>query len=77
MKWTKDFVWEKIESVVPNIRLSGASMPEALKTAAVYLFILNEGYHSGSYRAYVIQSALKELQSFGFLTFGDVAEDWL
>lgn len=76
MKWTQEFVWEKIESVVPNIRLSGAAMPEALKMAAVDLFLLGEGRHSGSYRAYVIESALKELYSASFMTFGDVDRDW-
>lgn len=76
MKWTQEYVWEKIESVVPNIRLSGAAMPEALKIAAVDLFLMNEGYHCGSYRSYVIETALKELYSEGFMTFGDKNEDW-
>lgn len=76
MKWTQEFVWEKIESVVPNIRLSGAEMPEALKMAAVNLFLLGEGQHSDSYRAYVIECALKELYNTGFMTFGDVDRDW-
>lgn len=77
MKWTQEFVWEKIESIIPTARLSGASLPEALRDAAVNLFLVDEGYHNGSYRAYVIKTCIKELRAQGWLTFGGIDEDWL
>lgn len=76
MRWTTDYVWSKIESLVPTARICGDSIPEALKWAAVELLILEENQLQGSWRAYVIAECLKELRQIGYLTEGSVAEDW-
>lgn len=77
MKWTYDFVWTKVESLVPNARLCGYALPEALKQAAVELFLLDENHHNGSYRSYVVSDCIKELKTVGYLTQGSVEEDWM
>ena len=74
--WTEEYVWQKIESVVPYARLSGMVMPKALEKAAVELFLMGEGEHNGSWRAYVVEECLKALKAKGFLEFGDVEQDW-
>ena len=74
--WTEEYVWQKIESVVPYARLSGMVMPKALEKAAVELFLMGEGEHNGSWRALVVEECLKSLNERGFLTFGDVGKDW-
>ena len=76
MKWSKDYVQSKIIEIVPHQEFSKQSLPEALKDAAVELFLKDEGFHNGSYRAYVIMVALKELRKDGYLSFGSVNEDW-
>lgn len=77
MKWKLDYVWDKVESVVPNARSFGYAIPEALKAAAVELFIIGEGHHNGSFRAYVICDCILELKSVGYLTEGNITEDWM
>lgn len=77
MKWKISYVWDKIESVIPNARSFGYEVPEALKAAAVELFLKDEGNHNGSYRAYVISTCILEIKSVGYLTQGDVDEDWV
>lgn len=76
MKWTQDYVWSKVEQMVPNAQLAGMSLPEALKAAAVEFFLVDEGAHCGSYRAWVVEACLKELREQGFITFGTIDEDW-
>ena len=76
MKWTQEYVWEKVESVVPNARLSYNALPEALNRAAVDLFLQSEVRHTGSYRAYVIEACILELRQNGLLSFGSVGKDW-
>jgi hypothetical protein len=77
MKWKIDYVWTKIESVIPDARSFGYAIPEALKAAAIELFILDEGHHNGSFRAYVISTCLLELKAVGYLTEGTISEDWI
>jgi hypothetical protein len=77
MKWTQEYVWEKIESIIPNAAISELALPEALNCAALGLFLLDETEDDGSYRAYVIKTCIEELRSQGWLTFGDKDEDWL
>lgn len=76
MKWTYNYVWEKVESVIPTAREFGFVLPQALEKAAVKLFLEGEGPDTGSYRAYVISEGIKELKTKGFLEFGDVEKDW-
>lgn len=76
MRWTTDYVWSKVESLVITGRISGVSLPEALKSAAVELLILEENQLQGSWRAFVIAECLKELRSVGYLTEGVVSCDW-
>ena len=76
MKWTTEFVWAKIESIIPVARVCGYDIPEALKACAVELFLSNEGHH-GTYRAYVIAECIKELKTVGYLTAGTIDEDWM
>lgn len=76
MKWTYDYVWGKIESVIPDAKSFGYQIPEALKAAAVELFLKNEGKNTGSYRAYVIETCIIELKDVGYLTSGTVEVDW-
>ncbi|MNV95804.1 hypothetical protein D3C71_1907400 [compost metagenome] len=76
MKWSHEYVWSKVEELVPNARLCGYDLPKAVEKAAVELFLLDEGMHNGSYRAYVIEECIKELRSKGWLDFGDVEVDW-
>lgn len=77
MKWTTEYVWDKVESIIPVARICGYQLPEALKAAAVELFLMDEGLHNGSYRAYVISECILELKNTGFLTSGGVDEDWM
>lgn len=77
MKWTTEYVWAKVDSVIPGAKSFGYELPEALRAAAVELFLLGEGLHSGSYRGYVIEICIKELKSVGYLTSGTVDEDWM
>lgn len=77
MKWTEDYVWAKIDSIIPGAKSFGYAIPEALKSCAVELFLENEGRHNGSYRAYVIEKCILELKDTGFLTCGSVSEDWM
>lgn len=77
MKWSNEYVWSKIVSILPNARHAGNDLPSALNQAAVELFLLNEGLHNGSYRAYVIEECIKEIRSKGWLDFGDVDKDWI
>lgn len=77
MKWTQEYVWSKVEEIVPTARIAEMALPEALEDAAVNLFLLDEGMHNGSYRAYVVEVCIKELRSQGWLTFGEISEDWL
>lgn len=77
MKWKLDYVWDKVESVIPNARSFGYAIPEALKAAAIELFLVDEGHHNGSYRAYVIGACILELKSVGYLTEGTITEDWM
>lgn len=77
MKWKTEFVWSKVESVIPNARSFGYAIPEALKAAAVELFLSDEGHLNGSYRAYVIGACITELKTVGYLTEGTVEEDWM
>lgn len=77
MKWKTEFVWEKIESVIPNARSFGYGIPEALKACAVELFLKDESPYAGSYRSYVIATCIAELKTVGYLTEGTVEEDWM
>lgn len=76
MKWSEDYVWSKIEQVVPNARLCGYALPEALKAAAIEFFLIDEGAHCGSWRAWVVEACIKELRETGSLSFGSVDVDW-
>lgn len=77
MKWTTEFVWAKIESIIPVARVCGYEIPEALRACAVELFLSGETFRDGSYRAYVIAECIKELKTIGYLTTGTVDEDWM
>jgi len=77
MKWSREYVWSKVLELTPYAKEASMNLPEALKSSAIQLFLLDEGHHSGSYRAYVISEALKELHEVGHFTFGDISEDWL
>lgn len=74
MKWSKDFVWSKIDIVAPTARMSGLSLPEALKAAAVNCFMYED---SLSYSSLVVRVCLQELKEMGELSFGNVEEDWM
>lgn len=63
--------------LTPYAKEVNMNLPEALKSSVIELFLLDEGHHSGSYRAYVIAEAIKELRDVGHLTFGEMSEDWL
>ena len=76
MKWSRNFLLEKIDSLIPHRKAAKLGIPEALEKAAIELFLLDEGHHNGSYRAYVISSALVELRESGVLEFGTVCKDW-
>ena len=76
MKWSREYVWSKVLELTPYAKEASMNLPEALKSSAIELFLLDEGHHNGSYRAYVITEALKELRDVGHFTFGDVNEDW-
>lgn len=76
MKWTQEYVWDKIESIIPYARKCEYVLPQALKDAAVKLFLLSETEDSGSYRAYVIKVCLEELNEKGWLDCGEIDEDW-
>lgn len=79
MRWTSDYVWSKILQLVPYAKYANMALPEALKSAAVEAFLINE--ESGSngmhgWRDYVIATCIKELNADGFLSFGYIDEDW-
>lgn len=76
MKWTAEYVWEKVESIIPGAQSFGYALPEALKACAIELFLNNESHHNGSYRAYVVEKCILELKQVGYLTSGNVSEDW-
>lgn len=73
MKWKTEYVWSKIESVIPVAKICGYGIPEALRAAAVELFLAGE---KDSYRGYVIAECIRELKTVGYLTAGNVEEDW-
>lgn len=77
MKWSYEYVWSKVDEIVPHAKVAKMSLPEALKDAAIALFMKEEGHHNGSYRAYVVSEALHELKHWGHLSFGTVNEDWM
>lgn len=76
MKWTIDYVWEKVESVIPNARSFGYVLPEALKAAAVEMFINEQSTIRGDWTAYVISECIKEIKCKGYLESGSISEDW-
>ena len=71
------FGLNKVDSIIPGAKSFGYALPEALKACAVELFLLDEGHHNGSYRAYVVAACITELKEVGFLTEGSVKEDWM
>lgn len=76
MKWSYEYVWSKVEEIVPHAKIAKMDLPEALKASAITLFLKGEGSRD-SYRAYVISEALHELKHWGHLSFATVNEDWM
>lgn len=79
MKFQFEYVRSKVLKYVPHFDYANMSMPEALKTAAVDIFMRENAYpkiHVPEYDKYVIHTALKELNEIGYLTYGTIDEDW-
>lgn len=75
MKWSNSYVWAKALKLVPYAHEAQMALPEALKAYAVEAFTWGDPV--GNWDDYVIQTALKELATVGYMEFGDVSEDWV
>lgn len=79
MKFECNYVWSKVLKYCPHAHFASMSLPEALKTAAVDIFMRENAHpkvYVPEYDKYVIHTAIAELNETGYIEFGDVAEDW-
>ena len=79
MKFSCEFVWSKVLKQVPHAHQASMSLPEALKRAAVAVFMKENDYPKiqvPEYDKYVIHESIKELNEKGFLEFGEINQDW-
>ena len=87
MKYSEQLVWKAVYEFVPNFKTVNESkvrlnLPSALKVCAEAIFLeigLNGISSLGtnrSYAAYIIQDALKEMNSVGWMTFGEQQDYW-
>lgn len=87
MKYSEKLVWRSVYEFVPGFKTAvengvDINLPSALKQAAETAFleigdnsIASLGWERG-YAAYVIQDALKECSSVGWMTFGTQEGYW-
>lgn len=87
MKYSEQLVWQAVYEFVPSFEKVkensiDINLPKALTIAAVeaFLEIGNNGISclgiNRSYAAHIIQDALKELNSVGWMTFGTNTQYW-
>lgn len=79
MKFENKYVWSKVNKYSQHAQFANMTLPEALKSAAVDIFMRENAYprmNVPEYDKYVIHTAIAELNEKGYIEFGDVTEDW-
>ena len=87
MKFSEKLVWKAVYEFVPAYKVARenkvpVNLPMSIKDAALIAFIecglagLSSLGQDRSYAAYILQATLKEINTVGFMTFGNQEQYW-
>jgi hypothetical protein len=86
MKYSQSLVWKACDDILPSIAKARKTihfnLPKILEMAAVECFLMQDDVDFRlskdlTWAAYIVRVALKELNTQGKMTFGDVEEYWM